>query len=73
MVDEQLIVLEYLKILLSMLRFLKIFPQKPKSFPNQLVSLNYVLFTSDRKTLRDCERIYTPEEQKLCEGLFKKF
>ena len=35
-------------ILLSMLRFLKIFPayaQKPKNFPNQPVSLNYFLFT----------------------------
>jgi len=51
MVDEQLIVLEYLKILLSMLRFLKIFPahaKKSKSFPNQPLSLNYVLFTSAR-------------------------
>ena len=39
----------YLKFSLRMLRFLKIFPahaQKPKSFPNQPVSLNYVLFTS---------------------------
>ena len=49
MVDEQLIVLEYLKILLSMLRFLKTFSahaQKPKNFPNQPTSLNCIFNTS---------------------------
>ena len=41
----------YLKFSLRMLKILKIFPdhiQKPKSFPNQPISLNYVLFTSTR-------------------------